>query len=371
MKRICMKRLRACSLLLLAVLLLTVPVFADSGPKPMIYVRVENGPEEPYYMDLLEEDPYNAYFFDPGRRVWGYSEEYEAGLDQDLMDGLLAAVPEGWHSCSLQGTRGGLMYADLDGSRSQEEGLHRFVSHGVPETFRVLAVTKSGQIFCSEPLTRRAYQVSVTLDWSAGTVSLAPVWQRYVLQFLATFVPTILIEGVFLWLLGLWSRRNVLVFLLVNLLTQGGPVPVVQHRGHPLRHWLLVLLDADSGGNCRSGGGNYPVSPLSAGALRRAGHYLRGGGQSGLGHSGLFPGGTGVGIHGGSFLTEQKGDFMERSGFFRTNIRCPASKIRKLPGRPKKWFAALPGDRQTPQAERERNILTGAMKDAADICGRW
>lgn len=217
-----MKRLRACPLLLLAALLLTVPVFADSGPKPMIYVRVENGPEEPYYMDLLEEDPYNAYFFDPGRRVWGYSEEYEAGLDQDLMDGLLAAVPEGWHSCSLQGTRGGLMYADLDGSRSQEEGLHRFVSRGVPETFRVLAVTKSGQIFCSEPLTRRAYQVSVTLDWSAGTVSMAPVWQRYVLQFLATFVPTILIEGVFLWLLGLWSRRNVLVFLLVNLLTQGG-----------------------------------------------------------------------------------------------------------------------------------------------------
>lgn len=51
---------------------------------------------------------------------------------------------------------------------------------------------------------------------------MAPVWQRYVLQFLATFVPTILIEGVFLWLLGLWSRRNVLVFLLVNLLTQGG-----------------------------------------------------------------------------------------------------------------------------------------------------
>lgn len=62
---------------------------------------------------------------------------------------------------------------------------------------------------------------------------------------------------------------------------------------------------------------------------------------------------------------------MERSGFFRTNIRGPASKIRKLPGLPKKWFAALPGDRQTPQAERERNVLTGTMKDAADICGRW
>lgn len=217
-----MKRLRVCSLFLLAALLLAGPVFADSGPKPMIYVRVENGPEELYYMDLLEEDPYHAYSFGPGQQVWGYTEEYEASLDQDLIDALLAAVPEGWHSCTFQGTRNGPMHAALVGRRSQEKGLHCFGSFGVPETFRILAVTKSGEVFCSEPLTRRAYQVSVALDWAAGTASMAPVWQRYVLQFLATFVPTILIEGALLWLLELWSRRNVLVFLLVNLLTQGG-----------------------------------------------------------------------------------------------------------------------------------------------------
>lgn len=218
-----MKRLRVCSLFLLAALLLVGPVFADSGPKPMIYVRVENGPEELYYMDLLEEDPYHAYPFGPGRRVWGYAEEDEANLDQGLIDALLAAVPEGWHACSLQGTRSGMsMSGALEGRRSQEKRLHRFGYYGVPETFRILAVTKSGEVFCSEPLTRRAYQVSVALDWAAGTASMAPVWQRYVLQFLATFVPTILIEGALLWLLELWSRRNVLVFLLVNLLTQGG-----------------------------------------------------------------------------------------------------------------------------------------------------
>lgn len=225
-----MKQLQHGSLFLLTALLLTLPVFADSGPKPMIYVWVENGPEEPYYMDLLEEDPYTPYSFGPDQSVWGYSKEDAAALDRTLMDGLLAAVPEGWHACSLQGTRQGVpMFGDLDGRNAQttaadvwREGLHRFSYLGVPETFRVLAVTQSGKIFCSEPLARHAFQSSVTLDWSAGTVSMPPVWQRYVLQFLATFVPTILIEGVFLWLLGLWSRRNVLVFLLVNLLTQGG-----------------------------------------------------------------------------------------------------------------------------------------------------
>ncbi len=58
MEDLTMKQLQHGSLFLLAALLLTLPVFADSGPKPMIYVWVENGPEEPYYMDLLEEDPY-------------------------------------------------------------------------------------------------------------------------------------------------------------------------------------------------------------------------------------------------------------------------------------------------------------------------
>ena len=46
-------------LFLLAAALLTVPVLADMGPKPQLTVRVENGPEELYYLDLLEEgEPY-------------------------------------------------------------------------------------------------------------------------------------------------------------------------------------------------------------------------------------------------------------------------------------------------------------------------
>lgn len=75
------------------------------------------------------------------------------------MDALLAAVPEGWHACSLQGTRQGVpLFGDLDGRNAQttaadvwREGLHRFSYLGVLETFRVLAVTQSGKIFCSEP----------------------------------------------------------------------------------------------------------------------------------------------------------------------------------------------------------------------------
>lgn len=62
---------------------------------------------------------------------------------------------------------------------------------------------------------------------------------------------------------------------------------------------------------------------------------------------------------------------MEFTGFFRTAIRGPALKIRKLPKLPHKWFSALPKEQQTPEARRERDLLTDGMKDAADICGRW
>ena len=41
---------------------LTVPLSADTGPKPSITVYVENAPEEEYYLDLLieEEQPNNT-----------------------------------------------------------------------------------------------------------------------------------------------------------------------------------------------------------------------------------------------------------------------------------------------------------------------
>ena len=51
-----MKRwFRAAVLLLVLTVLLTTVVFADSGPKPQLAVRVVHAPQEAYYLDLLDE----------------------------------------------------------------------------------------------------------------------------------------------------------------------------------------------------------------------------------------------------------------------------------------------------------------------------
>ena len=215
-----MKRsLRITVLILLAMAMLTVTALADMGPKPQLTIRVENAPEELYYLDILAEGNYADDENPFDGLEWSYSDEEIAALDQELLEALRAAVPEGWHACTAQGSTGAPMWGDL---YPDEDGLHTFGYHGVPETYRVLMVTKSGEVFLSEVCTRTALQSSAAVDWAAKCVTVPSISAAYATQFLATFVPTLLMEGILLALFGLWNRKNVLVFLLVNLVTQGG-----------------------------------------------------------------------------------------------------------------------------------------------------
>lgn len=220
-----MKRfLRAVPLLFLSLLLLTTTAFADFGPKPQLTVRVKNAPAEPYYLDILakgspdpSDEPYEGLDN-------SYSGEEIAALDQDLLATLSAAVPEGCHACTLQGTSGPPMWGDLYAESADSAGnpLHIFGYHGVPRTYRILMVTQSGEVLLSDVQSRKVLQSSVTLDWGEQTVSAPPTWVGYVLQFLSTLLPTLIIEGILLLLFGYTWKRSWKPFLLVNLATQGG-----------------------------------------------------------------------------------------------------------------------------------------------------
>ena len=188
-----MKRsFRTLCLLALSLLLLTVTALADMGPKPQLTVEVKNAPQEPYYLDLLAEGDAPS--------CPSLTEEELAALDADLYGRLLAAIPAGWHGCVSQGTDGAPIWGDLtpDG-----DGCHSFGYYGVPWTYRVLMVTKSGEVFLSEVHTRRVLQSSVTVYWAAKSLSAAPLWVGYALELLSTLVPTLLLEGALLALLGL------------------------------------------------------------------------------------------------------------------------------------------------------------------------
>lgn len=220
--------LRRLTLASLAAVLLTVSALADSGPKPLLTVRVENAPEEGYYLDLLAEGEYEGHTYGSGESEysgidWSYSDEEAAALDTELLDALRAAVPEGYHACTAEGTGGAPMWGELEGTPTgrQGESLHTFRYFGVPDTYQILIATASGDTYLFPPCTRTALQSSVTVDWADKSVEVPPAWIGYVLQFLCTLLPTLVIEGVVLVLFGFSWKQNRKPFLLVNLVTQG------------------------------------------------------------------------------------------------------------------------------------------------------
>lgn len=244
------KSLRFCVLLALAAALLTVSAFADTGPKAQLKVLVKNAPEEPYYLDLLEKGDYQGHTDGSGDGDdaysgldWSYSEEEIAALDSELLDALRAAVPEGWHACTAQGTNGAPMWGDLIGSDAGGVRLHSFRYHGVPDTYRIILVTKSGESWVSGVLHRATLQSSATVDWAARTANVPSPAMAYALQFLCTLLPTLLIEGLLLFVFGYRSKRSWLVFLLVNLVTQGGFAVylAVTVLNHGVSGWSLIF----------------------------------------------------------------------------------------------------------------------------------
>ena len=240
---------------LLASLALTTFAFADNGPKPQLIVRVKNAPQEPYYLDLLAKGDWDA---EDGNRIdgidWNYDDK-EDTLDPDLLALLRDNVPAGWHACVAQGTTGAPIYGELYSENTDASGnaLHWFGYVGVPSTYRIILVTESGKVWVSDILNRRVLQSSVTVNWSddtsAVTVSVPSTIPGYLLQLVATLVPTLLIEGIILLLFQYSWKQNWKAFLLVNLITQGllaiaSSVYAIQ-SGPNMFSYLIFFLPAE------------------------------------------------------------------------------------------------------------------------------
>ena len=252
-----MKRapLRAFVCALLASLALTTVALADFGPKPQLTVRVENVPQELYYLDLLAEGDWDAEDTDSNDGIERSYYGKEDTLDPDLLALLRENVPEGWHACVAQGTTGAPIYGELYAESTDASGndLHIFAYHGVPSTYRIILVTQSGKVWLSEALERRVLQSSVTVHWADDTenttVTVPSIVTGYLLQFLATLVPTLLIEGILLLLFQYSWKQNWKVFLLVNMLTQGllavASSSVTAHSGVSAWYLFCFFLPAE------------------------------------------------------------------------------------------------------------------------------
>ncbi|MFA9422604.1 MAG: hypothetical protein ACERLG_03440 [Sedimentibacter sp.] len=187
--------------------------YADIGPKDKLTVHVVNPPDELYYLDLLAQDT-NTYnnFYNEGERE---------AFNQNMVKLLYSYENEGWRPALVEGT-GGPMWGDLVGKYSGNDMIHTFEYVGVPDKYRIIIVTESGKVSVTDAYTRKSLQSSITYDYSNGRVTVPPVLLSYILQFLTTCIPTLIIEGIILVLFGFKIKENWKVFLIVNLVTQIG-----------------------------------------------------------------------------------------------------------------------------------------------------
>ena len=224
-------RLMLCILFCMAVLPCTA--LADTGPKPVVTIRVVNAPEGAYYLDLL--------ITDPGRSANIEVSEYDPGL----VDGLRSWEAEGWYPALVEGTDPPL-FGDL---RPNADGSHRFTYHGLPRTFRIAVSSAQGAQATEEAFTRTVFYTELTYDWKSNTITQATSTAGfYLTQLASTLAPTLVVEGVLLWLFGFRRRRDWLVFLAVNLVTQAGlhlciGTTLVAVGSHPLYYLMLAPVE--------------------------------------------------------------------------------------------------------------------------------
>ena len=119
------KSLRNSILLLLTAMLLTVSALADSGPKPQLTVKVKKRAGASRTTSTFwKRGHYQGHTYGSGdgdvdiqRASTGAtpSEESVRCWTTSCWTRMRAAVPEGWHACTAQGTNGAPMCGDLIG----------------------------------------------------------------------------------------------------------------------------------------------------------------------------------------------------------------------------------------------------------------
>lgn len=199
-------------LLWVAFLVFPISIYADMGPKDSLTIYVENPPNEPYYLDLLTQENAEQLYEN-------LTKDEQKLLDQSMLKLLSNYAQDGWHLALVQGTHIP-MWGDLTGIKDGNQTVHNFGYYGLPKTYKIIIVTQSGKVTISDTYERQSLQSSITYDYNSNQAKTPPVAIAYLLQFLSTCLPTLLVEGMILLLFGFSLKQNYKLFLLLNIITQ-------------------------------------------------------------------------------------------------------------------------------------------------------
>jgi len=116
----------------------------------------------------------------------------------------------------------------------------RDMKYGDKYTFRVAANGESFECTLSEPL--KVYNNVYTLDLSGRELVPGFYPLRSVILVSMRVLLTLLTEGIVFWIFGFRQKRSWLVFLEINLVTQGTLNMLLNTSGSPLPNYLILGL---------------------------------------------------------------------------------------------------------------------------------
>lgn len=200
-------------LLILFLMLCSVAAFADMGPKPSVILSVSGVNAECFYVTLLSESTSTG----------PYSYAGEDGIPDSIpMEG----TEDIWQKFSdYQDTDGYYFLQYYDLLEPGESGSDEFVwGYYPPDTFKVLIYApETDAFYCSKTMETYAFhsRYEVVAE-GKGTLSISRTygWGWEVFGFLVRLLLTVGIEMLIAPVFGFRSRKQLLVILGVNVVTQ-------------------------------------------------------------------------------------------------------------------------------------------------------
>ena len=150
-----MKKIKYLIVLLISILIIPTNVFADTGPKPSIDVKIKNLKTTNYILDLFVYDE-EAAKKEEGLKIFG-----DIGLTDDEANQLYKLNYDGWISVSTRA--GKIIFSDCKGNAKHTNSFGYF---GTPEVYKIVIINKdTGEIKISKKIVRKEFNSEVTVDY--------------------------------------------------------------------------------------------------------------------------------------------------------------------------------------------------------------
>ncbi len=186
---------------------LTPTVYADMGPKPSATITVINAPSDEYYIAMLCEDN-------------GIHREY---IYNDSLSQEENAVISTIYDYNEEGYA---LFVNYEAAYFKSDSNHSYKFFGysgvLPKTFKIMIITMEGSVQVSPEITSKAFNASITYDYSSNTLyeNKTEVVIPGIVRGLIFLLITLLTEGLVLSAFGLFCNKNLIPFIVINIITQ-------------------------------------------------------------------------------------------------------------------------------------------------------